>query len=207
MDDHQDDQNDRQRIEQMAALGEELRDLRASPLYEYRVANRYKPVIGEGNVRAAILFIGEAPGEAEARSGRPFVGASGRLLDELLRGIGLDRSTVYITNVVKDRPPDNRDPSPHEIELYTPILLRQIELIRPRVIVTLGRFAMEFVLDLLNIQPEEAKISKLHGRVLHGMAPHGPVALVPLFHPAVALYSTPRKATLVEDFQVLKQFV
>ena len=195
------------RSAQMAALADEVRNLRASPLYEFRVTNRYKPVIGEGSLDASIMFIGEAPGEAEAKSGRPFVGASGRLLDELLRGIGLERSSVYITNVVKDRPPENRDPTREEIDLYAPILLRQIDIIRPKVIVTLGRFAMEFVLDLLGIQRADAKISKLHGQVLQGTAPYGPVAMVPLFHPAVALYSTPRKATLVEDFQVLKQFL
>ncbi|HXF63971.1 MAG TPA: uracil-DNA glycosylase [Caldilineaceae bacterium] len=195
------------RSAQMAALADEVRNLRASPLYEFRVANRYKPVIGEGSLDAFIMFIGEAPGEAEAKSGRPFVGASGRLLDELLRGIGLERSSVYITNVVKDRPPENRDPTREEIELYTPILLRQIDIIRPKVIVTLGRFALAFMLDLLGIRPPEAKISKLHGQVLQGVAPYGPVSLVPLFHPAVALYSTPSKATLVKDFQVLKQFL
>src|SRR5690606_35954044 len=122
---------------QLAALGEEVHNLTTSPLYAFRQTHNYKPVIGEGRADAAIMFIGEAPGESEAKSGRPFVGASGRVLDELLASIGLDRSEVYITNVVKDRPPENRDPSPQEIALYTPFLIRQIDIIQPRVIVTL----------------------------------------------------------------------
>lgn len=195
------------RVTELDALSEEVRNLTSSPLYALRQKHNYKPVIGEGRSDAAIMFIGEAPGESEAKSGRPFVGASGRVLDELLASIGLNRSEVYITNVVKDRPPENRDPSPQEIALYTPFLIRQIDIIRPKVIVTLGRFAMEFVLGLLEIEGTDAKISKLHGQVLQGTAPYGEVAVVPLYHPAVALYSTPRKATLVEDFQALKPFI
>lgn len=198
---------DASRAAQLAALGDEVRDLTQSPLYAFRQAHKYQPVIGEGPADASIMLIGEAPGEYEAKSGRPFVGASGRVLDELLASIGQQRSQVYITNVVKDRPPENRDPSPEEIALYAPFLVRQIEIIRPKVIATLGRFAMEFVLNLLQITPENAMISKLHGQVLHGKAAYGAVAVVPLYHPAVALYSTPRKATLLEDIQALKPFV
>jgi DNA polymerase len=198
---------DAERAAQLAALGEEVHALEQSPLYAFRQAHQYKPVIGEGPADASIMFIGEAPGEYEAKSGRPFVGASGRMLNELLASIGLQRSQVYITNVVKDRPPENRDPSPEEIALYAPFLKRQIEIIRPKVIATLGRFAMEFVLNLLQITPDNAMISKLHGQVLHGQTGYGEVAMVPLYHPAVALYSTPRKATLLEDVQALKPFV
>jgi DNA polymerase len=195
------------RAQQLAALGEEVRDLTQSPLYAFRQTHNYRPVVGEGPVDASIMLIGEAPGESEAKSGRPFVGASGRVLDELLASIGLQRSQVYITNVVKDRPPENRDPSPAEIALYSPFLTRQIEIIRPQVIATLGRFAMEFVLNLLQIAPPNAMISRLHGQVLYGKTSYGAVAMVPLYHPAVALYSTPRKATLLEDMRALSQFV
>lgn len=198
---------DEQRARQLAALGEEVRALDSSPLYAFRQANHYHPVVGEGREDASIMVIGEAPGEMEARSGRPFVGASGRMLDELLVSIGLERSQIYITNVIKDRPPENRDPSRAEIALYAPFLVRQIDIIRPNVIVTLGRFAMEFVLNLLQIAPQDAMISRLHGQVLYGKTDYGKVAMVPLYHPAVALYSTARKVTLFEDFQVLKQFV
>jgi DNA polymerase len=120
----------------------------------------------------------------------------------------LKREDVYITNVVKDRPPENRDPTPEEIALYTPLLMKQIEIIQPRVVATLGRFAMSFVFTFLNVPLKSApKISELHGQVLQGEASYGPVAVVPLFHPAVALYSTQRKGTLVADFEALREFI
>lgn len=192
----------------VASITQEIDQLTTSPLYALRQANGYHPVVGEGDLYSPIMFIGEAPGEREAKTGRPFVGASGRVLDELLASIGLARSAIYITNVVKDRPPENRDPTAAEIELYTPFLVRQIEAIQPRVIATLGRFAMNFVLDLLAIESEETpKISAVHGQVLTGHAAYGKVAVVPLFHPAVALYSGGRKSTLLDDFQVLKQYI
>jgi DNA polymerase len=154
------------------------------------------------------MLIGEAPGEREAKTGRPFVGASGRLLDELLASIGLKREDIYITNVVKDRPPENRDPSPEEIVLYAPFLAQQIDIIQPRVIATLGRFAMNFVIEFLEIPVQPLpKISELHGQVLEGQASYGPVAVVPLFHPAVALYSTERKASLLADIETLRPFI
>ena len=152
--------------QQLEQLAEEVRNLTGSPLYEFRTQNKYHMVFGVGNPDAEILFIGEAPGEWEAKKGEPFVGASGRMLNELLAGIGLKRDEIYITNVVKDRPPDNRDPSKAEIELYTPFLLRQIDVIQPRVIATLGRFAMDFILATFDMPEQGEKISVLHGKVL-----------------------------------------
>jgi uracil-DNA glycosylase len=192
----------RERLEQIA---EEVRNLTVSPLYEYRTKNNYYMVFGEGNPDAEILFIGEAPGEWEAKKGQPFVGASGRTLNELLAGIGLAREEIYITNVVKDRPPSNRDPNKAEIELYTPFLLRQIEVIQPKAIATLGRFAMDFIFATFDMPQQGEKISALHGKVLTAQTPYGEIAVVPLFHPAVALYNQSQKQTLVDDFQVLKQ--
>lgn len=192
--------------EQMRQIRDEIIDLKESPLYEYRVSNGYYPVIGQGSHNANIMFIGEAPGLNEAKTGRPFCGASGRVLDELLASIELDRDLVYITNVVKDRPPDNRDPHKAEIELYSPYLVRQIEIIQPNVIATLGRFSMEFILTLLDMAEKDQKISQLHGKVLTGIASYGEVHVVPLFHPAVALYNQSQRSTLEEDFKVLKQF-
>lgn len=194
-----------------AALLEEIagdvENLTESPLYTYRVDNNYSPVIGEGDLYAKIMFIGEAPGEREAKTGRPFVGASGRLLSEFLQSIDLKREDVYITNVVKDRPPKNRDPKPAEIELYTPFLIRQIEIIRPKVIATLGRFAMDFVFELFEMAEQGQKISQLHGQLLRAKTSAGEVAVIPLYHPAVAIYSGDRKETLRQDFQVLKKFL
>jgi uracil-DNA glycosylase len=195
------------REEQLAAIALEVEQLESSPLYAFRKQHGYKPVIGEGDPQATIMFIGEAPGEWEAKSGRPFVGASGRFLNELLGTIGLKREAVYITNVVKDRPPENRDPTPAEIALYTPFLVRQVEIIQPQVLATLGRFAMEFVFTLFDMPEKGQKISKLHGQRLTAQAPYGEIAVVPLYHPAVALYTTAQKHTLMDDVQTLRPFV
>ena len=194
------------RAARLAEVGKKLDGLIESPLYEHRLRNDYHPVLGEGSPHARILFIGEAPGKQEAKTGRPFVGASGRVLAELLASIDLDREDVYITNVVKDRPPDNRDPQAAEIELYRPLLAEQIDIIRPAVIATLGRFAMEFVFEHFGMKEVGGKISQLHGTVLTAHAPYGEVAVMPLYHPAVALYNQSQRGTLEEDFQALAQF-
>jgi DNA polymerase len=189
------------------AIAHELQELSASPLYEYRTQHKYKVVPGEGNAYAKIMLIGEAPGEWEAKSGRPFVGASGRLLDTLLQSIDLTRADVFITNVVKDRPPDNRPPTTGEVRLYTPYLQRQIEVIQPRIIATLGRFAMEFLFDFFAMAEKGQKISKIHGARLSAQASYGEIVVVPLYHPAVALYTTEQRETLAQDFRVLQAVV
>jgi DNA polymerase len=126
------------KTQKMKQVKDAVLDLESSPLYDYRQDNNYLPVIGEGSHDANLMFIGEAPGESEAESGRPFCGAAGRLLNKLLDHIGLDRDAVYITNVLKDRPPENRDPTQEEIDVYVPFLRRQISIIEPNVIATLG---------------------------------------------------------------------
>ncbi|MCU0514604.1 MAG: uracil-DNA glycosylase [Anaerolineae bacterium] len=195
------------KTEALRQIRDEILNLTQSPLYAFRVQNDYFPVIGQGSHEARIMFIGEAPGENEAKSGRPFVGASGKLLDKLLESIQLAREDVYITNIVKDRPPDNRDPTREEIALYAPFLVRQVDILRPQVIATLGRFSMEFILTLYDAPEKKQKISALHGKVLHLNTAYGTVALTPLFHPATALYKGDLKDTLFEDFKVLKQFL
>lgn len=191
----------------MEAIAEAIQNLHESPLYEYRTENNYKPVIGEGSLDAKIMFIGEAPGENEAKSGRPFVGAAGRVLAELLGLVGLKREDVYITNIVKDRPPKNRDPKPEEIELYKPYLAQQIDIIRPRVIVTLGRFSMGFIFELFGMPQQGGKISDLHGQALEADTPYGQIAIVPLYHPAVGFYNKSQQETLREDIMTLALFV
>lgn len=193
--------------QQMDAIQQEIEALTASPLYDYRLENGYQPVIGEGSPDAAVMFIGEAPGKQEAKTGRPFVGAAGRVLDELLESISLAREQVYITNVVKDRPPDNRDPKEDEIELYAPFLRRQIEIIQPKVIATLGRFAMQFILETFERPEQDRKISSLHGEPLTAEANYGEVIILPLYHPAVALYRRDQRDTLEEDFRVLCKYL
>lgn len=148
---------------------------------------RTRPVPGEGPETAEIMFIGEGPGFHEDRQGRPFVGAAGKYLDELLAMIHLSREQVYITNVVKCRPPGNRDPQPEEIAACRPYLDRQIELIHPRLIVTLGRFSMQRYFP-------GASISRIHGQPKRV----GNVIYYPMFHPAAALHQ-PRWRALVEE--------
>lgn len=156
------------------------------------------PVPGEGNPDATILFIGEAPGAQEDKLGRPFVGASGKFLGEMLAGIGLRREDVFITNIVKFRPPDNRDPKPDEIKACLPILAEQINVIEPRLVVFLGRHAM-------NVFFPELKISQTHGQLIKdaardiGAIDPKPMFL-PLYHPAAALYNGGMRQTLIEDF-------
>lgn len=155
-------------------------------------------VLGSGNLDAEIVFIGEAPGKKEDESGLPFVGASGKFLNEMLASAGLERGDVYITNVVKYRPPNNRDPSPAEKKAFMPYLLRQLEIIDPKVIITLGRHSMEYFLP-------EAKISEIHGHAVrekvtyHDGSQHTWL-IVPLYHPAAALYNGSLRQTLIEDF-------
>lgn len=196
-----------ERYQQLKAIRDEVVNLEESPLYEYRTNNNYFPVIGQGSHYADILFIGEAPGENEAKTGIPFCGASGRILDELLEDVNLNREDVYITNIVKDRPPKNRDPHKGEIELYSPFLERQIEIIQPKVIATLGRFSMEFVLTLFDVPEKDEKISNLHGTKIHINTGYGDAIVVPLYHPAVALYNAGQKDTLKEDFRVLLEVI
>jgi len=194
------------RTEQMKKIKDEIVAAKDSPLYDFRVKNKYFPVIGEGSHNAKIMFIGEAPGKNEAETGRPFCGASGRVLGELLASIGIDRKEVYITNIVKDRPPENRDPLPNEIEFYAPFLDLQIEIIKPEIIATLGRFSMAYIMKKFGLESELKSISAIHGKVFIAQTSYGSVKIIPLYHPAVAVYGT-NKEILKKDFKVLKQFI
>lgn len=151
--------------------------------------SRKNAVPGEGASGAPILFIGEAPGFHENEQGRPFVGAAGRLLEELLATIGLERSDVFITNIVKCRPPGNRDPLPEEIESCKPYLERQIAILKPKVVVTLGRYSMGLFFGA------QAAISKLHGKPKR----IGEVTYLPMYHPAAALHQPSLRRLLEED--------
>jgi len=192
-----------QKFKEMKKIRDEVMNFKKSPLYELRVKEGYLPVIGEGSHLAKIMFIGEAPGKNEAETGRPFCGASGRILDELLRHIKLDRKGVYVANILKDRPPANRDPKPEEIEIYAPFLDRQIEIIQPKVLATLGRFSMDYIMRKFDLEFEIEPISKIHGKKFKSCG----LTVVPLYHPAVAVYDASRKDELKKDFEVLKEFV
>ena len=194
------------KFEAMKQIRDEIMELKDSPLYIERVENGYFPVIGAGSHDADIMFIGEAPGKNEAKTGRPFCGASGRILDELLSHIKMKREDIYITNIVKDRPTSNRDPKPEEIELYSPFLDRQIEIIKPKVIVTLGRFSMNYIMKKFGLENEIDIISKNHGKVFDAKASYGKIKIIPLYHPAVAIYSRTQLPQLKQDFEQLKGY-
>ncbi|HBD24939.1 MAG TPA: uracil-DNA glycosylase [Candidatus Zambryskibacteria bacterium] len=191
----------------MKSIRDRLLSFRKSPLYRYRVENKYFPVVGEGSHNAHIMFIGEAPGKTEAETAKPFCGRSGKVLDEMLDSIKLARKDVYVTNIVKDRPPENRDPTPEEIKLYSPFLDEQIDIIQPKVIATLGRFSMVYILELLKYKNPINSISEMRGKELVCEASFGQVIVVPLYHPAVALYNGSNKGTLLDDFKILKKYV
>lgn len=155
-------------------------------------------VFGEGNPEASLVFIGEAPGEQEDIQGRPFVGRSGKLLDSLLQGIGLERENVYITNIVKFRPPGNRDPLPEEKDAFLPILLEQLDIIAPTVIATLGRHSTQSLLG------PKTKVHEVRGKIQRDR--QGRVIL-PIFHPAAALYDPSKRDDLESQFLTLSALI
>jgi DNA polymerase len=182
-------------------IRKQLENLKSSPLYEYRVKNNYKPVIGEGSLNAKIMFIGEAPGKTEAETGQPFCGAAGKVLDDLLEFIELKRKDVYITNLVNDRPPGNRDPNQEEIKQYSPFLIEQIKIIRPKILATLGRIPMYFIMKTCNLDSEVKSISKIHGKTFTTKTSYGNINIIPLYHPAAALYNPHLQPVLKQDIK------
>jgi len=191
------------KLEELKKIRDEVWNLKESPLYEERIKNNAYPVIGEGSHNSAVMFIGEAPGKNEAATGRPFCGRSGKVLDTLLAHIDLDRKDVYITNIVKDRPTNNRDPKSDEIELYAPFLDRQIEIIQPKIIVTLGRFSMEYIMKRYGLTEKFDSISKIHGHKFETDFSYGKVFVLPLYHPAVAVYNNNLLDGLKKDFEAV----
>jgi DNA polymerase len=165
------------------------------------VATRTQVVFGAGNANADLMFVGEAPGANEDRMGRPFVGQAGKLLDQLLVEVGLERADVFITNVLLCRPPGNRDPHPVEIDNCQDYLLRELELIEPRVVCTLGNFATKL------LRGDNAGITRVHGRDEVRVIGTRAVRLYPLYHPAAALYTPRMLEVLREDFARLPELL
>lgn len=188
----------------MEQVKKSILKLKKSPLYTYRIENKYVPVIGEGNLDSKIVFIGEAPGKNEALTGKPFCGASGKVLNQLLEHISVKREDVYITNIVKDRPQNNRDPKREEIDLYMPFLISQLEIIQPKVIATLGRFSMEYIMKYFKLENKIKSISDIHGTVFKVKTSWGTIKILPLYHPAVAIYNRKKLNELKKDFEILK---
>lgn len=155
------------------------------------------PVSGEGNPDAQIMFIGEAPGAKENETGRPFVGAAGKFLEEMLNSIGLERQDVFIANIIKYQPPGNRDPLPEEIRFQLPFLLKQIAIIKPKLICFLGRHSMSAFLS------DQGTISQIHGQLIR----KDNQWYLPLYHPAAALYNGGMRQTLLDDFQKIPEYM
>jgi len=176
--------------EELLAIHGRIRGCTACPLHRTRT----QAVPGYGPVGARIMAVGEAPGETEDREGKPFVGAAGQLLTRLLETVGLDRRDIYITNIVKCRPPGNRDPEASEVEACSHYLDEQIELLRPELILVLGRHALARML------PGEGSITRLHGR----RVVRGERVYMPLYHPAAALYNATLLSTLEDDMRAVR---
>lgn len=153
-------------------------------------------VMGDGNINADIVFIGEAPGKNEDEQGLPFVGAAGKFLNEMLASASMQRSDVYITNIVKYRPPSNRDPFPDEKKAFWPYLLKQLQIIKPKVVITLGRHSMEYFLP-------DMRISQIHGQPKRIQFGDDKLVIIPLYHPAAALYNGSMRQTLIDDFMMV----
>jgi uracil-DNA glycosylase family 4 len=166
---------------------------------------RSHAVPGEGPVPARILLVGEAPGEKEDRSGRPFAGRAGAILNHLLASIGLSRNDVFITSILKCRPPKNRDPKGDEISACKPYLDRQIALLRPSIIVPMGRFSAAVIMGQFGVPG--GRISEIHGKAFRAEAPHGPIILFPVYHPAVVTHNPPLRGDLEADFRRLKEIL
>jgi len=171
------------------ALAQQILDAKICPEL---AAGATQLVFADGNPDADIVFIGEAPGKNEDLQGKPFVGAAGKFLDQMLEMIGLERKDIYITNIVKYRPPNNRDPLPEEKEAFLPFLNKQLDIIQPKLIVTLGRHSMDVLLPGLKISQVHGQPKRYHERVY-----------LPLFHPAAALYNGGLRQTLIDDFALI----
>lgn len=172
------------------ALAQEIVDQGVAPELK---AQATQLVMGDGNPEAAIVFIGEAPGKNEDLQGKPFVGAAGKFLNVMLETAGLSRDDVYITNIVKYRPPGNRDPSPQEKADFWPYLLRQLEIIHPKVVITLGRHSGGYFIP-------DIHIGEYHGKARKVTVDGHDFMVIPLYHPAAALYNGGMRQTLIEDF-------
>jgi DNA polymerase len=186
-----------ERREELVALYREARSCTRCPLFQ----SRTQVVFGNGNADADLMFVGEAPGFHEDQQGIPFVGRAGQLLDELLGGIGLTRDDVFVANVLKSRPPGNRDPQPDEIDACKPYLYKQVELIEPKVVCTLGNFATKL------LTRSNRGIRSVHGRPqIHELGGRR-VRIYPICHPAAALRTPAVKAELQEDFARLPELL
>jgi DNA polymerase len=182
-------------------LNNKISNCRKCNLYKTRT----NTVPGDGNPNTDILFIGEAPGRNEDLKGKPFVGKAGQVLDKLLESIGLDREDIFIANILKCRPPDNRNPLIGEIKLCTAFLDKQIQIIQPKVIVPMGNFASSYILDKYGLKKDS--ISMIHGKKFDVKTLSGKMAIIPIFHPAVVTYDKNKMVEMLEDFKKISEYI
>jgi len=186
-------------MENFEKLKEEAINCKRCELWKTRT----NPVFGEGPPTSEIMFIGEAPGFNEDKQGNPFVGQAGKIFDVLLNSINLKREEIYITNILKCRPPNNHNPTKEEIKACSPYLNRQIEIINPKIICCLGNFATDYILKKVGLTEKIQGISKIHAQVFNASTLIGITKIIPLYHPAVATYNVNMLETLKKDFKVL----
>jgi uracil-DNA glycosylase family 4 len=178
-------------------LFEEIRKCRKCELW----LTRKNAVPGEGNIKAEIMIVGEAPGRNEDEQGRPFVGKAGQLLNEILEGLGIRREEIFITNIVKCRPPNNRDPTEREKETCSPYLLKQIEIIKPKYIICLGRHSASFLMSKIGMK--FSSISEARGKEIEGKINGIEVKIIVTYHPAAALYNPNLRSEIENDLKKL----
>ena len=166
--------------------------------------SRLHTVPGEGSFKARVMFIGEAPGASEDAQGRPFCGKAGAILEELLGVAGLSREEVFIGNILKCRPPSNRNPKGNEIEICTPYLDRQIEFIKPSILCCLGNFSTAYIMKKFGLEMKVQGIMKIHGNIFITNVSYGKLLIMPMLHPAVVTYDMNKKSILAKDFLHLK---
>ena len=183
---------------QLREIRDEVLDCRKCQLYKTRIY----PVIGQGSHQAKIFIVSEAPGSNENKTGRPFCGQAGKILDELLGSVGIKREEIYITNILKCRPPSNRNPSKDEIKVCSPYLLRQLDIIKPKIICCLGNFAAQLIMEKFDLADKIEGISKIHGQVFMS----NDLKIISLYHPVVVTYNTAMREVLRKDFEILKKF-
>ncbi len=190
------------RDEELKKIKEKILNCQKCPLYK----NRNYPVIGEGSHQAKIMFIGEAPGVQEDKTGHPFCGPAGKILDELLNSVGIKRENVYVSNLIKCRPSNNRDPQKEEIGACSSYIERQIKIIQPKIICPLGRYSMQFLMEKFGLKSEIQPISKIHGKVFEIKTLFQEIKLIPFYHPATVTYNANMKEILKKDFKILENF-
>ncbi len=193
--------------QKQALLDELKREITASDVTPELKAQATQLVFGAGNPDADIVFIGEAPGKKEDETGEPFVGAAGKFLNEMLASIGMERSDIYITNIVKYRPPNNRDPLPEEKKAFLPYLQAQLEIIQPKVVVTLGRHSGSCFLPDLHISNDHGEPKRIKLQFHDDKAKSFAIVILPLYHPAAALYNGGMRQTLIDDFALIPEII